>query len=264
MSDKPIGGAGRPKMQWFPLYVSDFEADTKGWPVECIGAMIVLMCYQWTNGSLPNHQKALAGIAGVHDQDQWGYYWKYFLKDKFTAKGSKLLNNRLQREYIRISKKNKQARDAAFARWRKQTTDKELDADACTPVYANKEQGTKNKDKDTISPTGRVLVPHQKIVDLYHECCPQLPSVKVLSEKRKAQLRARWKNFEFFKLGPNGKELHKFNELVTWERYFKFITEHCSFMAGENDRGWVANFDFCIRESAMINVMENKYVDRKK
>ena len=52
-------------------------------------------------------------------------------------------------------------------------------------------------------------------------------------------------------------------QVDTWERYFKFIANNCSFMHGKNDRDWVANFDFCIRESAMVNVMENKYVDRK-
>ena len=35
-------------------------------------------------------------------------------------------------------------------------------------------------------------------------------------------------------------------------------------MLGNNDQNWVANFDFCIRESGMVNVMENKYVERKK
>jgi hypothetical protein len=113
-------------------------------------------------------------------------------------------------------------------------------------------------DTDT-SPTERVAVPHQKIVDLYHEYCPALPRVKKINSKRQAALRARWKTFS---VEVKGKE-EFFNDLYTWERYFKFITNNCPFLLGENDRNWVANFDFCIRETAMVGVFENKYVARK-
>ncbi len=110
--------------------------------------------------------------------------------------------------------------------------------------------------KDT-SPT--VSVPHQAIVDLYHEHCPALPRVKVINNKRQAALRARWKTFSVEVQG----EQRAFNDLDTWERYFKFITNNCPFLLGQNDRSWVANFDFCIRETAMVGVFENKYVERK-
>ncbi len=113
-------------------------------------------------------------------------------------------------------------------------------------------------DTDT-SPTERVAVPHQKIVDLYHEHCPALPRVKVINSKRQAALRARWKTFS---VEVKGKERY-FNDLKTWERYFKFITNNCPFLLGKNDRNWVANFDFCIRETAMVGVFENKYEERK-
>ncbi len=113
---------------------------------------------------------------------------------------------------------------------------------------------------------GRVArgdVPYQKIVDLYHEHCPTLPRVKALSDKRKAHLRSRWTTFEVLRGEGKKAELIKFDSLDNWVRYFKFITDHCPFMLGKNDRAWLANFDFCIRESAMVDVMENKYVDRK-
>ena len=71
-------------------------------------------------------------------------------------------------------------------------------------------------------------------------------------------MRARWKTLEVEVKG----EQFAFNSLETWERYFKFITNNCPFMLGDNDRNWVANFDFCIRESAMVGVFENKYGKR--
>ena len=115
-------------------------------------------------------------------------------------------------------------------------------------------------DVDKTTPLkGSVAVPHQKIVDLYHEHCPTLPRVKVINSKRQAALRARWKTFS---VEVKGKE-RPFNDLDTWERYFKFITNNCPFLLGNNDRNWVANFDFCIKETSMVGVFENKYVDRK-
>ncbi len=264
MSEKPLAGAGKPRMPWYPLYERDFTADTATWPMDAVAALIRLMNYQWHNGSIPYDQRHAARIAGCHDAEQWKEIWKTYLEDKFEQlNATSLINRRLYREYVRIEKKGAQAKRAAEKRWQKQTDNADGDADACASAMQtkNQEPRTKNKPKDK-----GPAVPYQSIVDLYHELCPQLPTVKVLSDKRKAQLRARWKTFEFMRgIGKPGepKVLIKFNELETWQRYFIFITEQCPFMAGNNDRGWVANFDFVIRESGMINVMENKYVERK-
>ena len=112
-----------------------------------------------------------------------------------------------------------------------------------------------------------IRVPYQSIVDLYHELCPMLPSVKALSPKRRTAIRSRWTTFTIWR-GPGKKsgdrELIRFDDIESWRRYFTFIAKHCSFLHGKNDTGWRANFDFCIRESAMIDVMENKFVDRKR
>ena len=260
MSEKPLAGAGKPRMPWYPLYERDFTADTATWPMDAVAALIRLMNYQWHNGSIPYDQRHAARIAGCHDAEQWKEIWKTYLEDKFEQlNATSLINRRLYREYVRIEKKGAQAKKAAEKRWQKQTDNADGDADAYPSAMQTKNQEPRTKNKDTKGP-----VPYQKIVDLYHEHCPQLPAVKVLSDKRKKTLRARWHSFEFYRGGPGSKELHKFDELDTWERYFKFITDRCPFMNGENDRGWVANFDFVIRESGMINIMENKYVSKKK
>jgi hypothetical protein len=129
------------------------------------------------------------------------------------------------------------------------------------------EEEGKEEEQDThlkVSVAKGDHVPYKKIVDLYHAHCPQLPVVKVLNDKRKAQLRSRWKTFAVMRgKGEDAKSI-KFDNLNAWERYFKFITKQCPFLNGQNDRGWLANFDFCIRESAMVKVMENQYVGIRK
>ena len=87
-------------------------------------------------------------------------------------------------------------------------------------------------------------VPYQKIIDLYHECCPKFPRVVKLTEKRKKAIRARWKDDA--------------DNLEFWESYFKHAAMS-KFLNGQNDRGWVADIDFLISERAVVGMQEGKY-----
>ncbi len=261
-------GSANLSMPYYPLFHRDFTLDTIDWPNETIGMLMRLMNYQWDNEFLPSSQKRLAVIVQMqHDPQGWAENWRTYLSQKFTEiEPGKLVNNRLHREYGRICAKNAQAKRAAQIRWgkdRESSESCETDAKPMRPHSKSDASAyaiTDNREQTTsISPAARVAVPHQKIVDLYHEHCPALTRVKVINSKRQAALRARWKTFS---VEVQGKEVF-FNELKTWERYFKFITNNCPFLLGNNDRNWVANFDFCIRETAMVGVFENKYVERK-
>jgi len=249
MGEKSEKGSANLSMPYYPLFHRDFHFDTMLWPLDAVGAMIRLMNWQWERGFLPGNQKQLAQICQCQDAEQWSRLWIDYLSVKFPeTEPGKLRNDRLHREYVRISERNAKAKASADKRWSDRTSHTETETE------------TETKTDNTKGP-----VPYQKVVDLYHTHCPQLPTVKVLSDKRKKTLRARWHSFEFYRGGPGkAKELIKFDNLGAWERYFKFITEQCPFMNGENDRGWTANFDFVIRESGMIGVMENKYVSKQK
>ncbi len=251
MGEKSEKGSANLSMPYYPLFHRDFHFDTMLWPLDAVGAMIRLMNWQWETGSLPGNQKDLAKICQCDDPERWSRIWIDYLTEKFPeCEPGKLRNDRLHREYVRICDNSAKARASAEARWSKRNANTETETDT----------DTETDNKHTKGP-----VPYQKVVDLYHTHCPQLPTVKVLSDKRKKTLRARWHSFEFYRGGPGkAKELIKFDNLAAWERYFKFITEQCPFMNGENDRGWTANFDFVIRESGMIGVMENKYVSKQK
>ena len=87
-------------------------------------------------------------------------------------------------------------------------------------------------------------VPYQKILDLYHTHCSNFPKAVKLSNKRKASVRTRWKDDA--------------DNLGFWESYFKHAATS-RFLNGQNDRGWVADFDFLISERAMIGMQEGKY-----
>jgi hypothetical protein len=88
------------------------------------------------------------------------------------------------------------------------------------------------------------LVPEAKIVAQYNDICVHLPGIKVMTAKRKRELRARWKQHP---------------KLDWWIGYFRYVNDKCPFLNGNNDRQWCANFDFLLRESAMAKILEGSY-----
>lgn len=88
-------------------------------------------------------------------------------------------------------------------------------------------------------------VPYQKVVDLYHEFCPGLSKVIKLNTNRKTLIRARFKNH-----GLDGLEI-----------LFKKAGAS-NFLQGINDRAWKANFDWLLKDSNAIKVLEGNYDNR--
>lgn len=101
--------------------------------------------------------------------------------------------------------------------------------------------------------------PYKKLVDLYHEVCPMLPSITVLTSGRKAQLKARWTEIY--------REEHCGNEEECIEN-FRFIFNRVAqsrFLTGRMDPGpgrsrpFVASFDWLIKAANFVKVCENRY-----
>ena len=120
--------------------------------------------------------------------------------------------------------------------------DIELDIDIDKDIRSSSRQQV-----DSIS-----RVPFQKIVDLYHSICCSLPRIKGLSESRKAQLRARWKeypNFEF------------------WESFFQRV-ELSDFLAGRvtptnGRKPFIANLQWITKQENFLKILEGNYDNRK-
>lgn len=83
---------------------------------------------------------------------------------------------------------------------------------------------------------------YEKVMDLYARLCTKLPKVIKLTDKRK-------------------KSIKKLLGLYSWEeleKAFKVIN-NSNFCAGNNDRGWKADFDFCINTEKITSALEGKY-----
>lgn len=92
--------------------------------------------------------------------------------------------------------------------------------------------------------------PEQAIVDLYHDMLPQLPRVAKLTDKRRRWLRARWHD------DPG------YQSLDFWRTYFE-IVQQSPHLLGENDRGWIANFEWLINSSNFVKTLERQYVAKE-
>lgn len=106
----------------------------------------------------------------------------------------------------------------------------------------------KDKEIDNI-PSGEVppaqpKINYQEIVDLFNNTCKSLPKVRALTDARRAAIKSRLNRYTV-------------DDLKTvFEK-----AEASSFLKG-TDGGWKASFDWLIKESNMVKVMEDNYVDK--
>lgn len=82
----------------------------------------------------------------------------------------------------------------------------------------------------------------EQVVDLYRSICVSYPKVISLSEARKRAIRARLKMYS----------MDDFRML--FEK-----AEASSFLKGANNRNWSATFDWLLKESNMVKVLEGNY-----
>lgn len=94
-------------------------------------------------------------------------------------------------------------------------------------------------------------VPHQEILDAYHEILPELPQVKLFSDDRKAALRARWIQHK------------KFQNVQWWRDLFEYVRT-CDFLMGrkqpsQGHKVFMASFDFICQPKSFRKLVEGEY-----
>lgn len=114
------------------------------------------------------------------------------------------------------------------------------------PITNNQEPLPKEEKALVASDAGRPDCPHEKIVALYHEHLPVLPSVKTWNEGRRKLLATRWREDE------------KRQNLEFWERFFKYVAK-IPFLLGENDRGWQADLEWMLNIKKFTKIIEGGY-----
>ena len=91
----------------------------------------------------------------------------------------------------------------------------------------------------------REKINYQLIADRYNALCPSFPSIKSLSDARKKAIKARLKTYS----------------IEEFEEVFR-KAEESDFLKGRNDRNWMANFDWLIKDANMAKVLDGNYENK--
>jgi uncharacterized protein YdaU (DUF1376 family) len=91
--------------------------------------------------------------------------------------------------------------------------------------------------------------PYQEIVDLFNRTLPDLPAVRMITEKRKKAMNARWK------------ENQKRQNIEWWERLFEHIAGN-DFLTGRNAKWTACCFDWIFKQENFVKIIEGNYENK--
>ena len=134
--------------------------------------------------------------------------------------------------------------------------------DASSNETAKEEEFDLTAPKEELTPKQRSAqvgsrCPHEKIIALYHECLPMLPTVRIWSEDRRKTLAARWRTL------VNDKGYQSEEEGLGWfKRLFGYI-RRSQFLTGETPQKeghtWRPDLEWIIKPKNLTKIIEGKY-----
>jgi len=89
-------------------------------------------------------------------------------------------------------------------------------------------------------------IPYQNIIDKFNQVLIGLPSVRLLTDSRKINLKARWNTSE------------KTQSLEWWENFFNHISRS-AFLMGKTNKPFSCGFDWIIKKGNFVKIIEGNY-----
>ena len=156
--------------------------------------------------------------------------------------------NRLAQQKSRKKRKQIQSvNDMSLTCQRCQDTDIDIEADKDKDIDIDIDLEVEGEGETDISPQAEAEnCPFAKIRYLYHKICISYPKLRSIDGNRKKAIAARWRTY---------KNLDIFEELFQ-------IAENSSFLKGNNDRNWSADFDWMMKPTNFSKILEHKYDDK--
>ena len=117
------------------------------------------------------------------------------------------------------------------------------------------------KSREDTSPAKLPTCPTQAIVDMYHEVLPELPTVRLMDDKRKRAIAGLWR-FALTSKKPDGQpRAQDAEEAKVWTRQFFERARVNDFLMGRNARegahaNWKCDLDFLLTDKGMKHVIE--------
>tara|TARA_R110002051_G_scaffold323216_1_gene416084 strand:- start:1009 stop:1881 length:873 start_codon:yes stop_codon:yes gene_type:complete len=229
----------------FQFYAGDFLSDLKvaSMNMEERGVYITLLAYSWLEDGLPDNPEKLARLCG--NPESWESSWLTVGECFFLADDGKLYNSKMEeiREEL-ISYKNKMSnagKKGMESRWKNNLVKAKLKQSYNTSPSTSTSTSTSTKKK-------KGSTPYEEIVETFNTICGDcLPIVTKITESRKQQIRKMWKH-----LGSSSE----------CEKFFKKVSGS-DFLSGTQDSSnWKANFDWVIKESNRVKILEGVYANK--
>jgi uncharacterized protein YdaU (DUF1376 family) len=243
-----------------PYFGDAYMADTRHLTLEEHGAYHLLLLIAWRspNCALPDDDKRLSQMLGITGK-KWAAL-KPTVMSFWTRCEHGWEQKRLTKERRWVEEKRAKNKDAADTRWgaksQKNNDSRHANASAngCANGHANGYAprplplGSNEPIESPIGdlsaePTAKPLT-KREVIDAWQErMVPRgFPAIRKMTAQRDRQLSARLKD----------------STLEEWQRAMDAL-ERSAFCRGENDRGWVADFDFLLQPKSFTKLLEGAY-----
>ncbi len=239
-------------LPYFPLYPTDFEADTSHLTLAEDGAYNRLLRLMWmtTGCTLPDDNTWVKRRMRV-DQETFDSVVMVVIAEFFQRKAGRIISPRLAKEYQKTDLAHKK-RVAAGSKGGKAKAAGSIDKDPSKAEAMPKQPEPEPEPYKEEAKASLSLVPLNdpipEAIQMFKEAAEKSgwPIPRVLSKARKSALSARLKECD----GLDGWK-------VAIEK--AQASPHC---CGDNDRNWVLTFDFITNQSSFTKLMEGNYDNR--
>lgn len=253
---KPFDAKAARTKRPLPLWMDSLMRDTMLLEPDEFGAYIKILCAMWgvRSAALPNDQRKLSRAAGVSLR-LWNSRIGPALEGYWTECEEGITQKRLRKEAAYVERQVTNQSD----RKRAENPDKSLEnndtvqsTDISTDVpTVNPSQQPNNPTVKKEEPNGSLSSDAEDVVtalDVYNAAAEEVgwPKVMSFTKARRSALSAR---------------LRECGGLAGWDAAI-LKAKHSSHLCGQNDRGWLANFDFITRQSSFAKLMEGNYDNR--
>lgn len=235
---------------YFRFYPTDYDADTSHLTLLEDGAYsrLLRVCWMTPGCSIPDDEVWIFRRLRVRSDDEKQAV-RSVLNEFFQKAEGRIFNDRLTREFEQAVERQESASENGKKSAAKKATLKTKDF---ISTNQNQNQNQEEEEANASLSSGDDATPINDIaiaVSAYNAIAATAgwPKVQVLSKPRRAALNAR---------------LAECGGLDGWVAALSKAkaSPHC---CGQNDRGWVANFDFLTRQSSFTKLMEGNYDDRQ-
>ena len=245
------------------FYPSDWLAGTRGLSAEESGVYITLVCRMYEMaGPIERDDDRLHRLCGTKSKAAFVRTLDYLISEgKIIEVDGGLFNERCAKEIENVTEKSSKAKAAAQSRWNKKPNKNKTgdNADASPKHMLEGCQSESESDIEEETKVSSLSSGDDKAEKLRAEIDGAVtayniaatesgwPNIKVLSKARRSALAAR---------------LRESGGIDGWRAALTRAqaSNHCN---GQNSRGWVANFDFLVRQSSFAKLMEGNYDNRQ-